>query len=297
MSRLISGVIITTCTFLFMTVSILHASESEGTISNSEYRSRVCKNSICSSFGNINWKPTGATPIVISDSGISGYAWGDEIGWINFDLEDTAVTIDADTGVLSGYAYANSGGWINFSPTTVSGGEAVGVTIENNGDFDGWAWVSGAYGGWMKFDCATSATCVSTDWRPISQRGLDPVDPEDPIEESLNNRRSSLNQNVIVTTTTSHIDIYRFYDLIRRILELMLQIERINQGIELEVTSSSEITLIPSPALNEPILSDQKNNLYNNSKLFLQKYFEMALITPSSTYKAHQAIVSTSAHF
>lgn len=154
----------------FLGVSTVAASETSGTIEDGNAITRICKDASCASFGRVNWKPTGSTPVTITDSGITGYAWGDEIGWINFNPTDSGVTINPSTGALSGYAYANTGSWINFNPTDVAGGTDVGVTINAEGQFAGWAWVSGANGGWMKFDCALPATCVKTDWRPLGSR-------------------------------------------------------------------------------------------------------------------------------
>ena len=146
------------------------ASETNGTIESGTASARICKDVLCATYGQINFKPTGSTAVTITDAGLSGYAWGDEIGWINFSPTGSGVTLDVNTGVLSGYAYANSGSWINVNPTDVGGGTNVGVTINSSGQFVGWAWVSGAQGGWMKFDCAASSTCVKTDWRPVGSR-------------------------------------------------------------------------------------------------------------------------------
>jgi hypothetical protein len=272
MSKL-SIVIMSACFFFFVAIGSVHASQSEGTISTSEYRSLVCKNAVCSDFGNINWRPTGATPIVISDNGISGYAWGDEIGWINFDLEDTAVTIDETTGVLSGYAFANSGGWINFNPTRVAGGEEVGVSIDENGKFVGWAWVSGANGGWMKFDCAAPATCVSTDWRPIGQRDVIQQKTSSSSGRSiLRNSNNFINQNIMIPAlqTLSDSDVYRIYDLVKRILELVLQIEKIKKGVEIEnATINLSTTSIPfSRPYELTSLSQKVSNVSNIPKTF-----------------------------
>jgi|GEM_PF-1876155 len=275
MSKL-SIVIMSACFFFFVAIGSVHASQSEGTISTSEYRSLVCKNAVCSDFGNINWRPTGATPIVISDNGISGYAWGDEIGWINFDLEDAAVTIDATTGVLSGYAFANSGGWINFNPTRVAGGEEVGVSIDENGKFVGWAWASGANGGWMKFDCAAPATCVSTDWRPIGQRDVIQQKTSSSSRRSiLQNSNNFINQNIIlpVLETFSERDIYKIYDIVRRILELILQIEETKQGIEVD-TVSENVNIFPILTLGmdgSTVLNQRTSDSLNIPKSFLQK--------------------------
>lgn len=141
--------------------------------------SRVCKEADCSTYGNVNWKPTlnanttGANPVVITDSGITGHIWGDEIGWINLSPAGSGISVNPQSGVISGYAYASVGSWINFSPTSVSGGSRVGVTINSSGQFSGWAYVSGYQGGWMKFDCSQPSTCVTTDWRIQSLRSSD----------------------------------------------------------------------------------------------------------------------------
>lgn len=156
--------------FSFVQVGIVFASESNGTIDTTYKYSRLCRSTDCSSYSTLNWKPTGSTAITITDSGLTGYAWGDEIGWINMNPTGAGVLINPSTGSLSGYAYSNTGGWINFNPTDVSGGTDVGVRINSSGEFTGWAWVSSARGGWMKFDCSSNNTCVKTDWRPIPNR-------------------------------------------------------------------------------------------------------------------------------
>ncbi len=165
------------CFFVLMSCGhIAFASESHGTIQTGFNLTKICKSIDCSSFGNINWKPTlnanttGATAISITDSIVSGYLWGDEIGWVNMQPTGYGVTINPNTGALSGYAYANVGSWINFSPTSVSGGPQVGVSINSSSQFTGWAFVSGINGGWMKFDCSSVSTCIQTDWRPVSSR-------------------------------------------------------------------------------------------------------------------------------
>jgi len=160
--------------------SLAYASETSGTINTGNSATKICKDTTCSVFGNINWKPTingntpGATPVTITDSGLTGYLWGDEIGWVNLSPTGSGVTINASTGALSGYAYANTGGWINFHPTPVAGNPMVGVSINSVGEFIGYAYVSGLNGGWMKFDCTSGSTCVKTDWRPTSVRTVVP---------------------------------------------------------------------------------------------------------------------------
>jgi len=63
---------------------------SVGTIDAVHKVAKVCKDEACASFGNVNFTPTinastpGAVAISITDAGLSGNAWGDGIGWINF---------------------------------------------------------------------------------------------------------------------------------------------------------------------------------------------------------------------
>lgn len=178
--RMTEGVVLVT---LSMNMVTAHASETIGNITSSATYPRVCQVVGCSTYGQVNMRPTinanttGATIITITDTSITGHAYGDQIGWIKFDpvatympSTMTPVKVNPTSGIVSGYAYANTGAWINFSPTTVSGGTAVGVTIKANGQWDGYAWVSGLNGGWLHFDCAVPATCVTTDWRPIPNR-------------------------------------------------------------------------------------------------------------------------------
>jgi hypothetical protein len=171
--KIAQNVALAFCLALVWSVSTVEASVSVGTIDSSSKFTRVCQDTSCSDFGNINWKPTinsmtpGAQPVTITDSSITGHLWGDEIGWINLAPTGAGVTVNPNTGVVSGRAFANSGSWINFNTT------GQGVTLVDNGsgsNFSGFAWVSGANGGWMKFDCSSGDTCIKTDWRIISQR-------------------------------------------------------------------------------------------------------------------------------
>lgn len=110
--------------------------------------------------------------VLVTDSAITGYAWGENIGWINLAPTNGGVTNNGE-GTLAGYAWGEHTGWINFVPTN------GGVTINSSGDFLGYAW-SQNYG-WIIFNCATNSSCgsdnfkVVTDWRPVSVRNPSPV--------------------------------------------------------------------------------------------------------------------------
>lgn len=163
----------------FLQIHSVHASVTIGTVDTGFKLTKICKDTSCAASGAVNFKPTingntpGALPVTITDTGITGHTWGDEIGWVNMAPTGAGVIINPTTGALSGKAYANSGSWINFAPTYPGSGPQVGVTLVDNGsgsDFQGWAWVSGAHGGWMKFDCTGVGTCIKTDWRAVPYR-------------------------------------------------------------------------------------------------------------------------------
>ncbi len=161
--------------FSFIAISIptfASASVSSGTIQSSDHFALVCHDPTCTSPtpGVVNFFPANSTAPTISDGGgLQGFAWGNELGWINLSPAGAGVSINSTTGALSGYAWSQVSGWINFQPT------GYGVSINSSGQFTGWAWTGGPNGGWIKFDCSNTNSCVTTDWRPLSQRGSPPV--------------------------------------------------------------------------------------------------------------------------
>jgi len=103
--------------------------------------------------GWLNFEPSHGPGVTVSDSNLTGYVWAGNIGWINLDPNDT----DPNTGIkndgsgnLSGYAWAENVGWINFNPQVPGDAHHYGVTIDQNGNFDGWAW--GENIGWINFN-------------------------------------------------------------------------------------------------------------------------------------------------
>lgn len=119
------------------------------------------------------------------------YAWGEDLGWINFAPSQNgsyAGLVITDTGV-TGYAWSSAYGWINFSPTNSGqgvtntpdgqlGGSAwvenlgwidmSGVVINDSGKFTGIAGIEASSTGRISFDC--DRCDVETDWRPASAR-------------------------------------------------------------------------------------------------------------------------------
>jgi len=101
----------------------------------------------------INFNPANGN-VDVTDSGMTGYAWATNAGWINLNPTNGGVVNDG-SGNLSGYAWGEGTGWINFDPAN------GGVTIASDGTFSGYAWSQTR--GWIVFNCATDSSCGSLD--------------------------------------------------------------------------------------------------------------------------------------
>ncbi len=127
------------------------------------------------------------------------YAWGTNVGWLNFADANGGVTVYSDH--LEGYAWAENVGWIRLGTHTTGGSHTYandaddtygvnndgvgnlsgyawgtnvgwinfgdangGVTIDpTTGDFDGYAWAENV--GWIHFQNSSPAYKVNTTWR------------------------------------------------------------------------------------------------------------------------------------
>ncbi|MBU2613673.1 hypothetical protein KJ925_04445 [Patescibacteria group bacterium] len=105
---------------------------------------------------NIGWINfgTGNGNVHVTDAGLSGYALSETVGWINV----SAVANDGQ-GNLSGYAWGENVGYVKFNPTN------GGVVINSSGVFTGSALSETV--GWIVFG---GGNAVTTDWRPRSAR-------------------------------------------------------------------------------------------------------------------------------
>ena len=129
-------------------------------------------------------------------SGLSGYAWSDNIGWVSLSGSNYGIAID-NNGKLSGYAWSDNIGWITANESELSGcpqnpcraklnGNAFSGwlrALSNGGGWDGWISLSGnspSYGvtqnqstaalagyawgsdvvGWLDFSQASGPTCT-----------------------------------------------------------------------------------------------------------------------------------------
>ncbi len=108
----------------------------------------------------INWSPTkgGAT---VSNTAISGYIWGETVGWINLSPATSGVT-NTCNGELGGYAWGENTGWINFEATNTT----IAPNIDTStGEITGQVWAQNY--GWIELASAeVGFTGLITDWRP-----------------------------------------------------------------------------------------------------------------------------------
>src|SRR3989339_174345 len=102
-------------------VSPVFASETNGVIDTTD------KYAWGENIGWINFGCDGCD-VEITDAEITGYARSSQYGWINLNPTTSGVKNDG-TGILSGSAWSSNLGWIDFT----------GVTINSNGEFLGYA--------------------------------------------------------------------------------------------------------------------------------------------------------------
>jgi hypothetical protein len=124
----------------------------------------------------ISWNlPTSNNGATVTDTTLSGYIWGESVGWINLSpsrpLGSPGVRNSCTTGVLGGYAWGENAGWINFAPTTATGVNQPKINL-TTGKITGTVW-SQNYG-WIQLSSpeAPAATAYDpslglvTTWRP-----------------------------------------------------------------------------------------------------------------------------------
>jgi hypothetical protein len=110
-----------------------------------------------------NFEPSFGSGVTVTDSAVQGYAWGENVGWINLSPANSSVANDGN-GNLSGYAWGENVGWISFSCSNTDTCSTVdyGVTtVPATGEFSGYAW--GENIGWINF--APNGVPVKTSWR------------------------------------------------------------------------------------------------------------------------------------
>src|SRR3989338_3725802 len=116
-------------------------------------------------WNNFNKVEATNTPVPLGSVKVTGYAWSDNIGWIQFypDLDGFGgVFYNTSTGQLSGYAWSDNIGWIKFDGLSSYLGSSpwVAKADTSSGLVSGWA---RACAGTVNGDC-TSMTSRTDGW-------------------------------------------------------------------------------------------------------------------------------------
>jgi len=192
---------------------------------------------------NVGWVNFGTEQgeVTVTDNALTGYAWDAIYGWINLAPEKAGVFNDG-AGNLSGQAWSQNAGWIDFA----------GVTIDTtSGRFSGLA--EGDIYGRLNFDCSHCG--VVTDWRPASSV------TETPTETST----AGPSGNIVVSPPQPKV----LQPLATKILEIEL-VEKIKKALAILVPGFVKTRLFGGDELDLPL-----------SEL-LSKQTPLALKNPSS---------------
>jgi hypothetical protein len=87
---------------------------------------------------------------------LTGYAWSDNIGWVQMSNSANTIKVDLTSGDLTGYAWSDNIGWINFAPagpfpTDANNPQTPVKANLSTGELSGWAQVvsiKDCSGGW-----------------------------------------------------------------------------------------------------------------------------------------------------
>lgn len=172
--------------YIFLLIIFLGSLKTEASIINGSidllhHTAQVCVTTSCTvtPYSSVNFGVFTTSPgsnVVVSDTELTGFIWGESFGWVVLNCANTTsgcsvnnnnfkITNDYN-GSLSGYAWGEDAGWVNFGPFLNNA--ATPVVINSSGQFNGYAWSENF--GWIKFDCSDSNYCVQTDWRPRNVR-------------------------------------------------------------------------------------------------------------------------------
>lgn len=188
-----------TVLFAILSFNISFASTSDTLYERAVYRGWTATgNAWSENTGWLTFSPSAASSTVyVADDGLSGYLYGENIGWISLSCRNTSSCGTVDYGVLndasgnlSGFAWGENIGWIDFGSSTAP----YQVSI-NSGTFTGYAYAENI--GWINFD--TEADSATTTWRARSSRaqcddGLD-NDNDGKIDYPTDTNCSSLSDN------------------------------------------------------------------------------------------------------
>ena len=101
---------------LFLIISGVHAENVDPYESDEQF-------GYSENTGWLNAEPDAGDGMHIESDKVTGFVWGENIGWINLHCENNGTcgtvsygVVNDGAGNLSGYAWAENVGWINFDP-------------------------------------------------------------------------------------------------------------------------------------------------------------------------------------
>lgn len=107
---------------------------------------------------NIGWLD--ASDVVVSDTELTGYLYSGNIGWISMNCSNTSscgtanYAVTNSDGNLSGYAWGENVGWIDMSDVSID---------SSTGVFSGHAYSGNT--GWISFNCSNTNSCGTVDYK------------------------------------------------------------------------------------------------------------------------------------
>jgi hypothetical protein len=123
-------------------------------------------------IGWLNWGTTeGAVDVALGGGPLTGYVWSENAGWISLNCSNTSscATVDYSTystgNSLGGYAWGENVGWISWSCNNTSscGTSAYGVSYNaSTRTFAGFAY--GENVGWISMNCSDTSSCGTVDF-------------------------------------------------------------------------------------------------------------------------------------
>ncbi|MCC6934374.1 MAG: hypothetical protein IT406_01610 [Candidatus Yanofskybacteria bacterium] len=128
---------------------------------------------------NIGWLNFSTTEgdIDVGATTIDGYAWGENVGWISLTCANTGTcgTVDYGLGFTSrtagddavtGYAWGENVGWISFNCANTSSCGTVSYGVTVNGTTGDFSgYAWGENVGWISFNCANTSSCGTVSYK------------------------------------------------------------------------------------------------------------------------------------
>lgn len=213
-------------------------------------------------IGWVNFNPTYGNVQVFNDK-LTGYAWSANYGWINLSPTNGGVLNDGN-GNLYGYAWGKNLGWVDFSNVKIN---------PNTGEFSGYAIIL-KNGSKINFDCSNCK--VKSDWRKN-------VTFQRPIPPSSSGLYGS---HEVKKEETSQIDLIRsISQLLKNLVEKPKEIakkiikpiiQKPEQITQIKIQTSNKSSVFRSIALkytqqNRPLIEFVQNYFPEEIKILAEK--------------------------